>query len=110
MVAVPFFLVSCFLDYVEKVSGNVYLRILPLILIQKPSCCLRRLDVHGTYLRKEGMAALLAGIQHNTSLISLNAAGHEVQPGRLLFCSVFLCSVAQRWVKSNFTSVYLFPM
>jgi len=60
-------------------------------VLQKPSCCLRRLDVHGTNLRKEGMAALLAGIQHNTSLISLNAAGHEVSSLSFLMDFLYSC-------------------
>ncbi|XP_078360294.1 uncharacterized protein LOC144644637 isoform X1 [Oculina patagonica] len=60
-------------------------------ILQKPGCCLRHLDVHGTNLGREGMTTLLAGIQQNSSLITLNAAGHQVSCLSFLMEFLYSC-------------------
>ena len=54
---------------------------------------MRHLDVHGTSLGNDGMTALRKGIQNNNSLISVNAAGHQVSLPmsckKLTFCTEF---------------------
>lgn len=46
--------------------------------IQIPECSLKYLDVHAADLETGGMAALLAGVKNNGSLVRLNAGGHKV--------------------------------
>lgn len=60
-------------NHIGAVFGERLLKIL-----QKPGCGLRHLDVHGTNLGNDGMATLREGIENNSSLFSLNAAGQQV--------------------------------